>query len=101
MHTDARAPHLLLVALLVVELGLEAKGLALVLGQLVGFPRLLLPLPLKVVQPEAMAAQQDPGASARRGAPLLGRAKRRQVQNYAVARGAAARGLPLHAPLPG
>jgi hypothetical protein len=50
----------------VVELGLEAKGLALILGQLVGFPRLLLPLPLKVVQPEAMAAQQDPGASARR-----------------------------------
>jgi hypothetical protein len=32
----------------------------------VGFPRLLLPLPLKVVQPEAMAAQQVHGASARR-----------------------------------
>ena len=35
---------------------------ALILGQLVGLSRLFLPFPLKVVQPEAMAAQSVLGA---------------------------------------
>jgi hypothetical protein len=42
--------------LLVVELGLETKGLALIICQFVGRTRLLLAFPLEVVQFEAMPA---------------------------------------------
>lgn len=91
-HTDAQAytvPDLFLVALLMVELGLEAKGLALILCQLVGLPRFLLPLPLKVVQPETMAGEQDScerrcgAAAGLRGGLAMHTSKRTHAHNSA------------------